>query len=92
MPIVIQYAFLEHTHSSVLPVNLHINSPKCTDSFYNFLGEGSARDRPMEKCITDPKVDQNASRSSAEGQLKPQKIQEMIQQPLWYKNINSDCF
>ena len=88
MPIVIQYAFLEHTHSSVLPVNLRINSPKCTDSFYNFFGEGSARDRSMEKC-TDPKVDQNASQSSAEGQLKPQKIQEMVQQSLWY---NFNCF
>ena len=91
MPIIIQYAFLEYTHGSVLPVNLQINSPKCTDSFYIFGGEGSARNKPMEKC-TDPKVNQNSSRSSAEGQLKPQKIQEIVQQPLWYKNINFNCF
>jgi len=55
MPIVIQYAFLEYTHGSVLPVNLQINSPKCTDSFYISWGEGSTRNKPMEKC-TDPKL------------------------------------
>jgi hypothetical protein len=41
MPIVIQYAFLEYTHGSILPVNLQINSPKCTDSFYFFGGKGA---------------------------------------------------
>ena len=74
---VMQYAFLEHTYSFVLPVNLCINSPKCTDFLLYIFGKGVHEIDQWKNA--DPEGDQKAFWSSAEGLAQAQKIQEMVQ-------------